>query len=250
VTPQIPAYLVAFESAARPLVAAIALGLIWTGASRMTAPPQSRYATGAGLTLVLVVWLGIAQYLSSTNAYFTTAENAVPTVLFGLLTPLAIAGFGLWRSERIASLVSAIPLPWLVAAQSFRIAGFIFLVLLADGRLPWQFALPAGIGDVATGALAIVVAVQLAQGAAGARRSTYLWSLFGIGDLVLAVTMGAMTSPGRAHLLSLAAPNLLISSDPLVMIPTFAVPVALMLHGLVLWRLSRETVATGRLAEA
>jgi hypothetical protein len=46
--------------------------------------------------------------------------------------------------------------------------------------------------------------------------------------------MGAMTSPGRAHLLAFEAPNLLISFYPLVMVPTFAVPLALMLHGLVL----------------
>jgi len=62
--------------------------------------------------------------------------------------------------------------------------------------------------------------------------------------------MGGMTSPGRAHLFALEAPNLLISSYPLVMVPTFAVPLALMLHGLVLWRLRRETASTGRLAVA
>ena len=49
---------------------------------------------------------------------------------------------------------------------------------------------------------------------------------------------------------SLAAPNLLITSYPLVMVPTFAVPLALMLHGLVLWRLRREGRPTGRLAVA
>jgi hypothetical protein len=137
-----------------------------------------------------------------------------------------------------------------VAAQIYRVAGGIFLVLWADGRLPWQFALPAGIGDVATGSFAVVVAALLARKAAGAHRATYAWCLFGIADLVVAVTMGAMTSPGRAHLLALDAPNLLISSYPLVMIPTFAVPLALMLHGLVLWRLRRETAPTGRLALA
>ena len=59
--------------------------------------------------------------------------------------------------------------------------------------------------------------------------------------------MGAMTSPGRPHLLALEAPNLLISSYPLVMV-TFGVPLALMLHGLVLWRLRRQTAVTTRLA--
>jgi len=45
------------------------------------------------------------------------------------------------------------------------------------------------------------------------------------------------------------APNLLVTAYPLVMVPTFAVPLALILHGLVLWRL-RETPAAGRLVAA
>jgi hypothetical protein len=116
--------------------------------------------------------------------------------------------------------------------------------------MPWQFALPAGTGDVATGIVAIVVAVLLARNAVGAHRATYAWCLFGIADLVVAITMGAMTSPGRPHLLAFDTPNLLISSYPLVMVPTFAVPLALMLHGLVLWRLRRVAASTGRLAAA
>jgi hypothetical protein len=245
-TPQIPGYLLAFESTVRPLVAAIALGLIWMGAARTDGPAQSRYTTAAVLSAVLIAWLAVAQYLGSTNAYFASTETAVPTVLLGLLIPLVIAAIGLRLSGAVVSLVWAIPLPWVVAAQVFRVAGGIFLVLWADGRLPWQFALPAGIGDVTTGCLAVVVAMSLTQKAAGARRATYLWCLFGIADLVVAIAMGGMTSPGRVHLFAIAAPNLLISSYPLVMIPTFAVPLALMLHGLVLWRLRRETASTSR----
>jgi hypothetical protein len=131
--------------------------------------------------------------------------------LFGLLIPLAVASIALWRSESIARLVSAIPLHWLVAAQVYRVAGGIFLVLWADGRLPWQFALPAGIGDVTTGIVAVVVAALLARNVIGAHRATYAWCLFGIADLVVAVTMGAMTSPGRAHLLAFETPNLLVT---------------------------------------
>jgi hypothetical protein len=249
-TPQIPEYLLAFESTVRPLVAAIALSLIWTGAARMMAPARSRYVIAGALSAVLIAWLAVAQHLGSANTYFATTETAVPTVLFGLLIPLITAAIGFRLSGSIASLVSAIPLPLIVAAQVFRVGGVIFLVLLADGRLPWQFALPAGIGDVTTGLFAVVVAASLAQGAVGARRAAYAWSLFGIADLVLAIAMGAMTSPGRAHLFALAAPNLLISSYPLVMIPTFAVPLALMLHGIVLWRLRREGAPSGRLALA
>jgi hypothetical protein len=249
-TPQIPAYLVAFESALRPFVAAVALGLIWTGAFRIEGSAQSRYATAGALSVTLIAWLAIAQYVGSRNAYFATTDTAVPTVLLGLTIPLAIAAVGLRLSGGIASLVSAIPLPWIVAAQIYRVGGGIFLVLWADGRLPWQFALPAGIGDVTTGCLAVVVAARLAQNAAGARSAVYAWCLFGIADLIAAITLGAMTSPGRPHLLAFEAPNLLITSYPLVMTPTFAVPLALMLHGIVLWRLRRASVSKGRLAVA
>jgi hypothetical protein len=249
-TPQIPAYLVAFESAVRPFVAVVALVLIWTGAFRMEGTAQSRYITAAALSVILVGWLAIAQYVGSANMYFAATDTAVPTIMLGLTIPLIVAAVGLRLSGAIARLVSAIPLQWIVAAQVYRVGGGIFLVLWADGRLPWQFALPAGIGDVATGLLAVVVAAQLARNAAGALSAVYAWCLFGIADLVVAVAMGAMTSPGRPHLLAFEAPNLLITSYPLVMIPTFAVPLALMLHGVVLWRLRRETASNGRLAAA
>jgi hypothetical protein len=231
---------------------AIALGLIWLGAARMAAPAKSRYTTAGVLSVVFIGWEAVAQYLGAANTYLATIENppAMPTILFGLLIPLAVAAIGLWQSESFARLVSAIPLHWLVAAQVYRVGGGIFLVLWADGRLPWQFALPAGIGDVTTGIVAVVVAAQLARNEIGARRATYAWCVFGIADLVVAIAMGAMTSPGQAHLLAFDAPNLLMTTYPLVMVPTFAVPLALMLHGLVLLRLRRGAAATGQLAAA
>ena len=244
-TPQIPEYLSSFELIARALVTIIALSLIWLGAARMPASAKSRYATAGALSAAFIGWLAVAQYLGAANTYFANTNTAVPTLLFGLLIPLAVAAIAFWQSESVARLVSAIPLHWLVAAQVYRVMGGIFLVLWAAGRMPWQFALPAGTGDVTTGIVAIVVAVQLAQNASGARRATYVWCLFGIADLVVAITMGAMTSPGRPHLLAFDAPNLLISSYPLVMVPTFAVPLALILHGLVLWRLQRGTAKVG-----
>src|ERR1700683_2110816 len=159
-TPEIPEYVLLLESVLRPFVMTIALGLIWLGAARMPASARSRYTTAVVLSAVLLGWEAAAQYLGEANTYLATIEDppVVPTILFGLLIPLAVAAIALWQSESIARLVSAIPLHWLVAAQVYRVAGGIFLVLWADGRLPWQFALPAGIGDVATGIVAVIVA--------------------------------------------------------------------------------------------
>lgn len=76
--PQIPGYLVAFDATLRPLVAALALGLIWMGALRMQAPAQSRYTTAGALSVALIAWLAVAQYLGSANTYFANTESGGP----------------------------------------------------------------------------------------------------------------------------------------------------------------------------
>ncbi len=245
-TPQIPKYLLAFESTVRPVITIIALSLIWIGAARMPAAAKSRLTTGSVLSAVLIGWLAAAQYLGES----AWAGTTLPVVMSGLLVPPIIAAIGLWRSDSIAKLVTAIPLHWLVAAQVYRAAGGIVLVLWVDGRMPWQFALPAGIGDLATASAAVAVAVLLARNATGALRATYAWCLFGIADIAVATVMGGLTSPAGAHLLALKTPNVLIASYPLVMHPFYGVPLGLMLHGLVLWRLRRGTAATRLLAAA
>jgi len=199
-----------------------------------------RLATAGILTAVVLAWFAIAEWLGRANAYWAVTHNPVPTIQFGIMIPIAIGLYGLIRAPRFARLVEAVPLWALVGVQLYRTLGAMFLVLWLDGRLPWQFALPAGIGDIATGVLAMVVAVLLAVGAQGAQRAAYLWCLFGIADLVVAVTTGALTSPGIMNLLSREAPNLLITAFPLVMVPTFAVPLSIILHGLTLWRLQRD----------
>src|SRR6516225_10731760 len=196
VTPQIPGYLLSFESIVRPVITIIALSLIWLGAARQPASTNSRYATAGALSAVLIGWLAVAQYLGAA----ATSGTTLPIVLSGLLIPPTVAAIGLWRSESIARLVSAIPLHWLVAAQVYRLAGGIVLVLWADGRMPWQFALPAGIGDVATATAAVAVAALLARNAIGAYRATYAWCLLGISSSAVAADVSAPMSVATAHL--------------------------------------------------
>jgi hypothetical protein len=76
-TPNIPVYLEVFESAIRPFVTAIALGLIWTGAYRMEGPARSRYTAAGALSVILLAWLTIAQYLGEKNIYFATSDTAL-----------------------------------------------------------------------------------------------------------------------------------------------------------------------------
>jgi hypothetical protein len=99
------------------------------------------------------------------------------------------------------------------------------LLTMALGHLPALFALPAGLGDIATGIAAPLVAYRLAQGA-GRRRALWFNGL-GTLDLIVAVTLGALTA---FQLVNVTPVNTAITALPLALIPTTAVPLLLVLH--------------------
>jgi hypothetical protein len=57
-----------------------------------------------------------------------------------------------------------------------------------------------------------------------------IWNIFGLVDLVVAVTTGFLTSPSPLQLFAFDQPNELVSAFPLVLIPVFLVPVSVLLH--------------------
>jgi hypothetical protein len=119
---------------------------------------------------------------------------------------------------------------WLVGVQVYRVLGVIFLVLYAGGHLPGVFALPAGVGDTLVGILAPFVAASFARSAEGSERRVRIWNLLGIADLVIAVTLGFLTSPSPFQVAAFDRPSALIAMFPLSLIPVFAVPLSILLH--------------------
>jgi hypothetical protein len=117
-----------------------------------------------------------------------------------------------------------------VSLEVYRVLGFIFLVLYASGRMPGEFAWPAGIGDALVGLLASLVAVAYARRWRGSEGFLRAWNLFGFADLAVALTTGFLTSPTPLQMLALHKPNHLITAFPLVMIPVFMVPLSILLH--------------------
>ena len=115
-------------------------------------------------------------------------------------------------------------------ALHYRLLGIIFLVLLAGGALTGVFALPAGTGDVAVGLAAPAVAFAFARGLRGSAGLARAWNLFGLADLAVVVTTGFLSSPSPIQKLAFDNPNTLITAFPLVMVPVFLVPLAILLH--------------------
>src|SRR3990170_457551 len=157
-------------------------------------PPQERARNVGATALVLITWLVAAIALGAMGA-FHSASGALPTIQYGILLPILIGILLIWRSETVKSIVDAVPQEWLVGVQLYRALGVIFLILYAAGRLPGLFAWPAGVGDIAIGLLAPVVGYAYARSPREAAGLVRAWNIFGILDLVVAVTTGFMTAP-------------------------------------------------------
>jgi hypothetical protein len=113
----------------------------------------------------------------------------------------------------------------LVLPHAFRVTGVFFLLYLALGHLPALFALPAGLGDIAAGIAAVLVALRLAQGTG--RRAAVWFNAYGLTDLAVGITLGALTSYGLLHVTPSTAP---IGELPLALVIGADVPLMIALH--------------------
>jgi hypothetical protein len=116
----------------------------------------------------------------------------------------------------------------LVAVQTYRIVGVVFILGLTQGIFEPAFAIHAGVGDILVGWAAIPVAISLWRGYSWSKSAVVIWCVLGITDLVYAVTLGTIIYPDFA-----TGP---FGIFPWILIPTVAVPISIALHGIVLHR--------------
>jgi hypothetical protein len=74
-------------------------------------------------------------------------------------------------------------------------SGRVASPLTSRAGCPVFFALPAGIGAVATGLLAPFVTYVWDSGKQYARGAAVAWNVFGMADLINAVALGTLTVP-------------------------------------------------------
>ena len=208
-------------------VAALLFGL--NRALRIANWPARDRAKALWTAIALLAVLYIAADIHARLGIYH-APSKVPLIQFGVLTPVALVLllFFFWQPFRRT--VEAIPQQWLVGIQLYRVEGIIFLILYAMHKLPAAFAIPAGVGDVLTGLAAPFVALAIIRKSPNADKLLRRWNLFGLADLAVALTTGFLTSPSPIQLLARNHPNQLVSQYPLVIVPVFLVPIAILLH--------------------
>lgn len=189
---------------------------------------------GHSVSTVAVIFLAgwaVLAFFLSWNGVFEAGEGMLfPVILLGIAMPLGAGLAFLSRSKKLALVLKQVPQNLLVALQLYRAFGVLFLLLYSAGQLPAVFAIPAGVGDIFVGLTAPIVAYLYTKGYSRSCLAVLAWNVVGIADLALAVTLGFLSSPGPFQILALDNPNTLITSFPLVLIPTFAVPLSIVFH--------------------
>jgi hypothetical protein len=174
--------------------------------------------------VLLAVWFVAAFSASAAHLFENGSAQFGFGVAIAALAPMIV--FSVWfaASEGFRDFALSLNPRILTSVQVWRIVGFTFVLLQARSVLPAIFALPAGYGDMFIGATAGFAAWKLAEPAH--RNSFIFWQALGILDLVTAVSLGT-----TARLIDPHGPSMLaMTTLPLSLIPTFFVPLFMMLH--------------------
>jgi hypothetical protein len=220
-----PGYLWAITFAGITAIPAATCVVLYGGAVRAGLGRRRAALLAGGAAVVLGGWFAASAEIAGHGWYHTRLGHGVPWM------PVAAVGFlgVLLALRRIPVVTRALTAPGMTGRlefpHTFRVAAVTFLITMALGHLPALFALPAGLGDIATGIAAPLVVRRLAQGTG--RRAALWLNAFGITDLVVAMTLGALVGFQLIHTTPSGAP---ISGMPLALIPTVDVPLLLALH--------------------
>lgn len=175
------------------------------------------------------IWLGLALVAGATGFLARLPFPGPQLIILALVAATLVA---VTSVPTLRAWIDALPLRVLIGVNAVRFIGIAFLVLAARGEIASVFAARAGWGDIATAVLALVLLAAGEPRTALQRGLTHAWNAFGLLDLVVAVATATAvtlrgTTPGIAPLLSL----------PLVVVPTFFVPILLANHVVIFRRL-------------
>jgi hypothetical protein len=220
-------------------ISALAIGLpaIW----------YTRAPGGGTLLAAHILWFVVVVALAGSGALAWGLELGAPLLGLSIVTPVIVLVVLATTAPVTRRALASIPLPALIGIHAIRVVGFLFLLLLAAGRISAPFAPSAGWGDIIAGATAVPVAWALSSRGARVRWLVLLWNSFGLLDLLAAVTLGVTSAPGSPLRLFFDLPGSgAMATLPWAIIPVFLVPQLIVSHLAVYRRLGRTADSLGR----
>jgi hypothetical protein len=213
------------QTVVRSTIVALVLIGLWRGLSATKMPAATRRNRWLTVAVTLIAWLAVT-WTVAVEGVFQQGSSADFLLPLAVILPLIIGLPFLLRSSWLGEVLDVIPPGWLIGLQVYRVFGSVFIFAWASSALPGAFALPAGAGDTLVGILALPVAVIVSRN----RAAGVGWNLLGILDLVNAFLLSTLTVQGQLPF-------------PFLLIPSFVVPLSVLLHAVSLRQLRRGALS-------
>lgn len=181
------------------------------------------------LAVVLLAWGAAILALAEAGA-FRQGAGLPPFRLISAIVLPVLAGVALWRLvPAFRAWTETWDLAAIVALQTFRVAGAVFLFFWWIGSLPTLFAWVAAVGDIAVGILGVVATLAVARQTGGWQGWVRRLTFFGILDFATVVVVGTLSQQGRIlHFAGEPVPSAM-QVMPMIMIPGYLVPIFILL---------------------
>ena len=201
---------------------------------------SERATSNTFVVFILILWFLLVAGGSALGVF--QGHPSRPPLILGTAVILPVLVFvSAWSgSARFRRFILSMAIRATAFAQIGRILGGVFLILYAQGVLPGIFAFPAGLGDVAIGLTAPLIAWMLVARTRLRLGILALWNVLGLLDLIMAVSLGILTSQSTLGILAGATTSAAVVTFPLSLIPTFLVPFYLILHLIALGQVRRH----------
>lgn len=201
------------------------------------------FGSNAAIRLRIATWLSgwfvLVVILGATRALYYEHGLGSPGLGMAVVLPIVVLCLSVARVKFLRENFHRVPLWLLIGVHTIRLLGVSFIILYAAGRLPAPFAPVAGWGDIFIGATAPLVAWLAYQQGTNARLIVWIWNVIGTLDLIAAIGLGVISSPGPVRLIFTEPGSAIMTTLPWLLIPGFLVPLLFALHIAIFIRLAK-----------
>jgi hypothetical protein len=195
------------------------------------------------IAIGLSFWFVLVVILAATRALYYEQGLGTPGLGLAVVIPIIVLCSIVGRSKSLHENFLRVPMWLLVGVHVVRILGTSFVVLYTSNRLPAPFAPVAGWGDIFVGVTAPLAAWLAYQQGAKTRPVVWTWNLIGTLDLIAAVSLGVISSPGPQRLIFAEPSSAIMATLPWLLIPGFLVPLLFAVHIAIFARITRRGAA-------
>jgi hypothetical protein len=185
---------------------------------------------------LLLGFLGLWFAMAFGLTVFAPPSSADPTTrLLIIAGPIVLSVLLIVAFPGFARVMRRIPVRTLILLHAVRFPIGALFIFLADRKLlPYDFAWPAGIGDVLAGGMALAIAAFFRRSAIPPALLV-LWNVIGLADFLnVQRVVAALASAGRG------TEFIAMQGPPVALVPYFVVPVLFFTHLYMLGRLAKS----------